>query len=223
MKIKAFNLSGVFLPSLILSVFSLSMLVGRAFYLSSGRLLFLAWNLLLAWLPLLWSFMLVAYLRKNRWLTFKGLLLSFLWLIFLPNSFYLVTDLIHLHQSSPSTLLFDSVMIMSFALAGISLGCASLYLVHKELDKRMSYARAWGWFLGVFILNGVAIFIGRHLRWNSWDLITSPFFIMLDLSNRFIDTEFMPASIGVVLMFSLFIAAIYAAFYASIRAVKSSK
>jgi uncharacterized membrane protein len=56
---------------------------------------FLNWNLFLAWLPLLFAWWLIKWLRKQPWLSWQGITLTVLWLAFLPNSFYISSDLIH--------------------------------------------------------------------------------------------------------------------------------
>src|SRR5688572_21241279 len=73
------------------------------------RYWFLLWNLVLAWIPLGVAVLLKERLHKTRWLTWQNILLSVLWLGFLPNSFYLVSDLIHLHSSGEVSILFDAV------------------------------------------------------------------------------------------------------------------
>src|SRR5690349_19229379 len=75
---------------------------------------FLVWNLLLGWIPLLLSGWLVARLRTSRWLTFGNVLLSLLWLFFLPNAFYIASDLIHPAETGHISVLFDVVMFLSF-------------------------------------------------------------------------------------------------------------
>ena len=54
---------------------------------------FLVWNLFLAWIPVYFAGG-FAVVRRRRWLLPLGLG----WLTFLPNSPYLVTDLVHLGE-----------------------------------------------------------------------------------------------------------------------------
>ncbi|UQE76924.1 DUF1361 domain-containing protein [Gordonia sp. PP30] len=54
---------------------------------------FLIWNLFLAWIPLAFA-LAFAVVRRRIWLLPLGLL----WLAFLPNAPYLITDLVHLRE-----------------------------------------------------------------------------------------------------------------------------
>src|SRR5437762_3296801 len=59
---------------------------------------YLVWNLFLAWLPLLFAIRLVFVLRQKQWSSWEGIAWSLLWLVFLPNSFYMISDFIHLQE-----------------------------------------------------------------------------------------------------------------------------
>lgn len=128
---------------------------------------FLIWNLILAWLPVFaaWAFSAV---RHRLWLIPLGLV----WLAFLPNAPYLVTDLVHL---------IDGVAfwrhVLQYGVAawtGIILGVVSLRLVHRRIQRDFGVVTGW---MAVIISVGlcaVGVVIGRFQRWNSWDLIHRP-------------------------------------------------
>ena len=59
---------------------------------------FLVWNLFLAWLPLLFVLWLLPVIKRYGWTSWSGILLTLLWINFLPNSFYMVSDFIHLQD-----------------------------------------------------------------------------------------------------------------------------
>lgn len=209
-----------YLPVLIFSGLSIGLLAIRMIGLANTRFLFLAWNLFLAWLPLLWAEMLRRGLDRQRWLSLRNAFFSFLWLIFLPNSFYLVTDFIHLRNTASSTLLYDAVMFMSFAVAGILLGCMSMYIIHRELAKRLARDMTWAFLLSFIFLSSIAIYLGRYLGWNSWDVVLNPVFILLDLSVRLTSSQGLKVTVGTSLLFFMFITAAYASFYSAIRTLK---
>lgn len=135
---------------------------------------YMVWNLLLAALPLGFVVVLKKRLRTSSWLDAPNILLTALWLGFLPNSFYLVTDLIHIAEVTNQTLLFDSVMHFSFAVTGLMLGYAAVIPVHQALLARVSRASAHRVMAGVFLLCGYAIYLGRYMRWNTWDVLINP-------------------------------------------------
>src|SRR5690606_37513254 len=86
------------------------------------RYWFLLWNLVLAWVPLGLVLLLRERLKTSRWLTGPNIFLTILWFGFLPNSFYLTSDLIHLHSSGEVSILFDAVMFLSFIFNGAVAG-----------------------------------------------------------------------------------------------------
>ncbi len=169
------------------SLISVALFVGRAFVSQNLRYWFLLWNLCLAWLPLLFSGLLVYRLRSSRWLEWKNIVLTALWLGFLPNSFYLVSDLIHLRDTGEVSHLYDSVLFASLIFNGFILGLLSILGVHYELLKRFHRQKVHAVIAGVLFLCGFAIYLGRSLRWNTWDVLVNPFGILFDVSERVIN------------------------------------
>ena len=141
------------------------------------------WNLFLAWVPFVAALTLVGSLQRHRWQSWLPLSLTTLWLVFLPNTFYMITDYIHLHDVPRVDGAFDTLMFSVIVANGVLLGYVSMLLVHYELRRRMSPGRAWRYILGVFLLSGFAIYFGRYLRWNSWDIISNPAGILFDISE----------------------------------------
>jgi len=137
----------------------------------------LVWNLFLAWLPLGFAFLAGRFHGSRR----RLLACALLWLLFLPNSPYLVTDLVHLKPRPPVPLWFDILLVQSFVLTGLLLGFLSVYLMHRLVSH--SYGRRIGWLFTLLILalTGFGIYLGRFERWNSWDLFTSPIALSADI------------------------------------------
>src|SRR6185436_16934203 len=134
---KSMNVGDLVLQALAaLSLLSVFLYIVCARYYGAGPFWFLNWNLILAWLPLIFAWLLVDHLKKGRWASWAGGGLTLLWLAFLPNSFYLITDFIHLGYANPARLLYYVMMLFAFSLSGLFLGFVSLYLVHRELIKR---------------------------------------------------------------------------------------
>jgi uncharacterized membrane protein len=174
------------LPALIFaSIASTAMVLARAIY--SGQLLyqFLIWNLFLAWLPLLFSWLGYMLMGKRRYL----LLFGMLWLLFFPNAFYLVTDLIHLGRGGPVPVWFDAIMLFSFALTGLLLGLLSLYLMQSIVAQRCGRAISWIFAALALSLSGYGVYVGRFLRWNSWDIFAHPHTLMLDILNSLLHPQ----------------------------------
>lgn len=145
---------------------------------------YLLWNLFLAWLPLVFALRLMSVLRRKLWSGWEAILTTFLWLAFLPNSFYMISDLIHLQQVPNANILYDTLMFTSFVFTGIILGFSSLYLVHLQLRRRFPPRTAGAWAGAILLICSVAIYMGRDLRWNTWDLVVNPGGLLFDISDR---------------------------------------
>lgn len=141
-------------------------------------------NLVLAWIPLGLAVWLSKLLRTSLWSSWPALIVSTLWLMFLPNSFYMITDLVHLGGIYAGDLVVSSVVFFAFALTGLLLGYMSLYLVHLRLRERLQARYAFGLVIATLLICSLAIYIGRDLRWNSWDVLVSPSGLLFDLSYR---------------------------------------
>lgn len=170
---------------------------------------YLGWNLLLAWLPLLFVVLLHRSLQFHPWLAWRPMVWTVLWLAFLPNSFYIVSDLLHLQSVSTNDVLYDTVMMVSFMLNGLILGYISLYQVHQELKKRLSIRWVNSLISLSLLVCSFAIYLGRDLRWSSWDLIVNPQGILFDISNQLIDPRHHLQAFTTTLLFFVLLGTFY--------------
>jgi uncharacterized membrane protein len=181
----------------------------RVFEAHSFRHGFLFWNLFLAWLPLIFAWWLVVRLRSTAWLAPQNVLLTLLCLGFLPNSFYMVSDLIHLEVTGEVSLLYDAALYTSFIFNGFVIGYVSVYLVHRELIKRLGRVPAHGLVTAVFLACSFAIYLGRYLRWNTWDVLINPAGLLFDVSDRIISPGTYPQAFVTTGTFFLLIGSTY--------------
>lgn len=146
--------------------------------------IFLLWNLFLAAIPLGLSL----GLERTRRLVHAAPLLS-VWLLFFPNAPYVLTDLIHLnayrHGRVPQWL--DLLLLLSFALVALWFGFQSLQIVQHRFTRRFSRATAWGVTVVSLGLSGFGVYLGRFLRWNSWDIVHQPHLLFKDIASRLLD------------------------------------
>ncbi len=164
---------------LLLSIYCLTLLLVRAKLTQSIFLFFLIWNLFLAIIP----YIIVVYIRSNKVIQkskFKTFTILFIWLLFLPNSFYIITDFVHLQQSNVNTFWFDLIVLSSYAFMGFTLGLLSLFEFEKILQQFFSAKIIQIIIPIVCFLCGIGIYIGRILRFNSWDIIGNPFQLIAD-------------------------------------------
>lgn len=137
----------------------------------------MTWNLFLAFVPLALSVWLFRKRRRRSSLWWLGFLVFF---AFLPNAPYVLTDVIHLVEDIRqinSVWMITLVVIpvyLVFTLAGFEAYVLSLINLGYYLN-RLGRSK---WVLGVELLThalcAIGIYLGRFLRFNSWDFITQP-------------------------------------------------
>lgn len=134
---------------------------------------FLFWNLFLAWVPYALALALVGLdrVRAPGWLLAAP---GIVWLLFLPNAPYILTDFIHLGAIPGAPLWFDALLIGAFAGTGLLLGLASLYLVHRVVAARLGPVAGWVLAIGALALSSLGVYLGRFPRFNSWDVLANP-------------------------------------------------
>lgn len=168
------------------SALSLGMLACRWIFTHHLQLKFYVWNLLLAWLPLIFALRVYRLVgeRPARWWPLG--VCAALWFLFFPNAPYLVTDFLHLQTLGwPRVpMWFDIVLMMSFAWTGLLLGYLSLMLMQETIRARRG--AGWGWLfaLVMLILGTFGIYLGRFARWNSWDVLVRPDGLVGDMMHR---------------------------------------
>lgn len=198
---------------LVSSLVSVGLLAIRIVVTGTMRLSFLAWNLILAWLPLVFAWWLRRRLSTHRPVAWQDILIGLAWLGFLPNSFYLITDLIHLQSSGEVGLLYDTAMITSFVINGLLLGYTSLFIIHQLMKRYVSRRLAYILAQFALLLSAFAIYLGRYLRWNTWDLVINPAGLLFDVSDRIINPGSHMLTFVVTSTFFVVLGATYAVVY----------
>lgn len=188
------------------SLLSFLLLAYRITVTGDGTFLFLVWNWFLALIPYLLSSALIISKRLQRWHLIVPLLIT--WFLFLPNAPYILTDLFHLKQRS-MPLWFDLVMILSFAWSGLLFGLLSLQQIQRYITQRSH--RFWGICFSCLALfaSAFGIYLGRYLRWNSWDVLRSPSAIIADSIELLLDPAHNSSGVGMTLAYGSFFIFIY--------------
>lgn len=106
-----------------------------------------------------------------------------IWLLFLPNAPYIITDLLHLKISVAHLLWLDILVIMSFALNGLILFYLSLLDMKKLLTTFINKKRVSFLMIGILFLSGFGVYLGRFLRYNSWEILSNPKLLLVDIIN----------------------------------------
>lgn len=156
-----------------------AMLATRIWRSGTVTFVFLGWNLFLAIIPA-WA---AAMLERTRPAALQAMWFA-VWLAFLPNAPYIVTDFVHLRPRPGIPLWYDIALLLSFALTGLFLAYASMSDVQRVIARRFGEVRAWAVTALALILSGTGIYLGRFLRWNTWDLVTNPLDILTSIRGR---------------------------------------
>ncbi|NNJ55899.1 MAG: DUF1361 domain-containing protein [Bacteroidia bacterium] len=184
----------------------------------TSMFLFLNWNLFLAFIPWALSSTLIIYpkLQMKKLAVFS---LFGTWLLFFPNAPYILTDLFHLNLNSSMPMWFDLLLILSFAWVGLMFGFMSLWDIEKILTNYWQSSRLKKIVKAtiavplvsmlLLLLGSFGIYLGRYLRWNSWDIIQEPFSIIYDIGDRVINPFSHPRTWGVTLFMWLFLSLVY--------------
>ncbi len=143
---------------------------------------FLVFNLILAWIPFIAA--VLAYLTRHNRITFFLIMpiCTLVWLAFFPNAQYLLTDFQHLATTDGTAPVWlDVILLIWFAWTGVFLGVASLYMMQEIVTDLFKPWVGWVFAISMTILSSVGVYLGRFLRWNSWDLLQDPVLIAKDM------------------------------------------
>jgi uncharacterized membrane protein len=193
------------------STLSFVMLFVRWYYTGKIAFLFVLWNLFLAWIPLFCALL----LRQTRGRCALVALLA-TWLVFLPNAPYVLTDMIHFRVRDVPYW-YDLILLLTFAWTGTLAGYLSLFLVQSRV--RDHFGEAWSWVFATITLGltSFGIYLGRFLRFNSWEVVTNPTPLLHDIWSRMIDPFAHPRTYVFTALMGAFLIGVYATLYAFAR------
>ncbi len=142
---------------------------------------FIPWNLFLAGIPYgvsLGATLLHHYAPQRRWLLLP---LSGLWLLFLPNAPYLLTDFSHLQDTATLQIWFDTTLLTTYAVTGYMLALVSLDRMHRLVRDVLGWHVGWLFVAASLVLAGIGVRLGRVQRYNSWDILIHPKTLLADI------------------------------------------
>lgn len=191
---------------ILLSTFSILLLLFRIKLTQSHYFLFLVWNLFLAGIP----YAITSYLTTLKHInTLSLLVICSVWLVFLPNAPYIITDLFHLRYSSAHLVWLDTLIIIVFAITGLILFYKSV-LSMESIIKTYVEKRVVAFMLPVlFTLVGFGVYLGRFLRFNSWEIINKPWIIITTILEILTQPRTHSAAWLFTICFGLFLGVFY--------------
>ena len=176
-----------------------ALLLVRGWYAHGLRFRFLAWNLVLAAIPALAA---AAMARADR--DRKPALVALwgvVWLLFLPNAPYLITDLVHLEPRPPVPYWFDIGLFAAFAGAGVLAAFSSFGDVQQVASRHFGRWAGWTVVAIASFAAGFGIELGRMGRWNSWDVLTQPGDLFREVLARMADPWEHPRAFAVAMLY----------------------
>jgi uncharacterized membrane protein len=196
---------------LIASVISVALAIFRM--QRSGTLHYrnLIWNLILAWIPLIFSLLAYVSTISQKPILYIIILVStIVWLLFFPNAPYIITDFQYLSLVRDSVpVWYDVILLVWFAWTGLLLGIVSLYLMQEIVKRVLGSSMSWLFVVVSIGLGSYGIYLGRFDRWNSWDVFENPRTFIFDLITTFRHPLGNLYLLGFTLLFALFFFFIY--------------
>jgi len=175
---------------------SATLLAARIVITGKLTYIFFAWNIFLAWLPLFAAL----YLLETKTKLTAFIVFS-IWLVFLPNAPYIITDIFHFRQRE-FPVWYDLVLVFSFAWNGLMLGLASVLVVQTFLDAKFGERKSWLVIFTVMILCAFGMYIGRYERWNTWDVLLNPLELSFSILKKLIHPFRHREIYGMTILFS---------------------
>ena len=210
-----FDQSKIFSTFIGLSVFSLFILIIRMKLTDSYYYLFLVWNLFLAFIP----FAISTYLSLDQKLNnISFLMISMVWLLFLPNAPYIITDLFHLQYSHPNRIWLDVLTISAFAVTGMYFFYQSLLTMETVFKTKFGIITSTYITPLLIVLVAFGMYLGRYLRFNSWEILSQPFSIFESIIEIIFNPKTHYSAWLFTTLFALFLAVFYYAFKSNKKA-----
>lgn len=175
------------------------------------------WNLYLAGIPVVLAQLIVMLgtLRKKTVLGWTMItVLGIVWLVFLPNTCYLLTEWRHflidldagnlyLRSRLNTELTLYLMIYTAFYSCYSGIGMIAFTLAIRPLAKLINRSGFNTWVLGIplFIMLSIGVYLGLVLRYNSWDMMNRPSEVISSITaitNR-------PLLAGMVIGFAAFL------------------
>jgi len=185
--------------------FVLCMILARVLYSGSGVYLFLLWNIFLGWIP----FRLSILIAKQKTFQWYSVLLLISWLAFFPNALYIVTDLMHLGEKNNVPLWYDVILLFASASTGLVMAFISLLKIESFLKNNMRIKMVNAIIFFSLLLGSFGVYLGRFLRWNSWDIICNPFQLISEITKLLIFPKEYTGAWAATFVFAAFFFALY--------------
>ncbi len=196
----------------------------QSLYFLLFNVFMMGWNVFLSVVPIILAQALLKAKSKNA-----QIVLFPLWLVFLPNTLYMITDVIHIfnprfsQMTIPFQILGIGLYLLIFFLAVYTfvLSIKPVLQKYQAFLKGISTNSRYMFFSFFSLLIGFAISMGRFQRTNTWYIFTQPLRVVRDVIDSLTD----PTVLFVALFYSIgayVLIIIFDSHYRSLRGVSKA-
>lgn len=165
---------------LLSALFTLVLIGARIMYTGKWDYFMFSWNLFLGSIPVLFS----RTLGGKEKLNVSAVAALTGWILFLPNAPYLITDIFHFRAKTGIPKWYDLMLVVSAAWNGLMFAVVSLLQVEEYLSRFLNRLQLQAVMVISIFSCSFGIYLGRYLRFNSWDVITDPIDLVLQIARR---------------------------------------
>ncbi len=185
--------------------FCLLLLIVRIMKTDQWSYAFLIWNLFLAFIP----YILIKNYKDNQHKILQAAIIGAT-ILFLPNAPYIMTDLFHLRARIAAPMWLDLILILSFAFLGMVffiLSVNRLLAISNALFNSRWITSGIKFF--IMLSSAYGIYLGRYLRFNSWDIVSDPFHLAKKMLLSVFDADCYKETFAVTITFTIFLYLIF--------------
>ena len=184
----------------------------RIILFKDTHFLYILWNIFLAFIPFFISSFLLSRTSKDTILRPLFVAGFIVWFIFLPNAPYVITDFIHLGRIHSVPVMYDAFLLFASAWVSLFFGLTSLVQMKKMLTLKFPQKITDIIILITILFTSFGVYLGRYLRFNSWDLFISHNSIITSVWKIFAQSNNYANVYGYTALFFVFIYTAYKAF-----------
>jgi len=195
------------------TIFSVFIWRIRSNFSGSINYVFLIWNLFLAWIPFMIAYFTYTMSLNRKLISIIIPIATFFWLIFFPNAPYILTDFQHLAGTwHDAPVWYDVMLLIWFSFTGLLLGMVSLFLMQEIIRREFGRWYGWAFVTFVSVLTSFGVYVGRFLRWNTWDIFRN----FSNMATYTVTSAKDPSlqSLGFTTLFGFFFIFLYITLYA---------
>ncbi len=206
MNIFKHNISKYFI---FLVIFSVGLNILRVIIWEKYSFIYILWNIFLAVVPFLISLLLLSYYKKAKHNKIIFIIGSFLWLLFIPNAIYIITDFVHLGVVRGVPVLYDIVLLFTSTMVGLILGLISINHIEQIIILKFSKKTTSMFICLIIFIISFGVYLGRFLRFNSWDVFSQPVMFFQGLREIFTNITNLTEALLYTTLFFVFILIFY--------------